>query len=129
MCRCMVKSTMCGHSTVTFRRFGSHVLVEPVNHVCSGFLDAGFVCRIDIFSLAVDEPVSLTREDLHPVIHFALVLQPLLKDLHLRNKRMKAQIVSGYMAENVAFSNVAAWIPFGAQVPPYIYQTNEVLAY
>lgn len=72
----------------------SHVFVEPAEHVCPCLLDAGLVCGVDVLSLAVDKPMSLTRKDLHLVIHCALLLQLCFENTHLRSKIVQAQIMA-----------------------------------
>lgn len=80
----------------------SHVFVKPAQHICSGLLDAGLVCLVDVLSLAVDKPMSLTRKDLHLVIHLAFLLQLRFKRAHLRGKVIQTQVFCSYMA-NVGF--------------------------
>lgn len=53
----------------------SAVFVEPVQHVFSCLLDVRFVCRVDVFSLPVDEAVSLTRKYFHLVLYGTFFLQ------------------------------------------------------
>lgn len=61
----------------------SHVLVEPVEHVHPGLIDLGFVCWVDVPSLAMSKPMRLTRKYLHLVFHFAFFLQICFKSVHL----------------------------------------------
>lgn len=82
------------HSWSSMQKFDSivlvltlHVLVEPVEHVCSGLLDTGFVSGVDVFSLAVDKPMSLTRKDLHLIVYFAFLLQFFFQNTHLNRKK------------------------------------------
>lgn len=51
-----------------------HVLVEPAEHVRPGLLDPGFVCWVDVLSLAMSKPMRLTRKKLQLVFHFAFFL-------------------------------------------------------
>lgn len=81
----------------------SHVFVKPAEHICSGFLDAGLVCWVDVLPLAVDKPMSLTRKDLHLVIHLTFLLQLHFKCTHLRGKVIQTQMFCGYMANIVGF--------------------------
>lgn len=69
-----------------------HVLVEPVEHVFSGLLDVGSVCGVDVFSLSVDKPVSLTGKYLHLVVHFAFLLQICFKGTHLKCKKKPSNV-------------------------------------
>lgn len=66
-----------------------YVLVQPVEHVCPGLQDVGFVRRVDVFSLTMDKPVSLIWKGLHMVIHRALLFQLRFKNNHL-SKRMQS---------------------------------------
>lgn len=67
----MMQDDVC--SAVSQTPAASHVLVEPVEHVCSGLLDLGLVCRVDVLPLAVDEAVSLSWEYFHLEVHGALL--------------------------------------------------------
>lgn len=79
----------------SFLSFLFHVLLEPVEHVCPGLQDARFVRGVDVLSLAVGEPMSLTRKDLHLVISSAFLLQLSFKETHLKSRRMSDPIVIG----------------------------------
>lgn len=95
VCKAMVKTPFATPARCVIDSYMySHVFVEPAEHVCPSLPDAGFVCGVDVLSLAVDKPMSLTRKDLHLVIHCALLLQLCFENTHLRSKMMQAQIAA-----------------------------------